>query len=60
MDDNGAGACRKRVSIPKTVSGGLQLSRACNRFFILSCFNTEDGIGRATTKKLSDQKLDEL
>ena len=38
------------VSIPKTVSGGLQ--RRLSPFlvgYIQPCFNTENGIGRATT-----------
>ena len=37
------------VSIPKTVSGGLQLLNHTAGMIIISSFNTEDGIGRATT-----------
>ena len=41
----------QRVSIPKTVSGGLQPTSVCRLRQLQSIsFNTEDGIGRATTK----------
>ena len=37
------------VSIPKTVSGGLQRTREILFVVFITGFNTEDGIGRATT-----------
>ena len=37
------------VSIPMTVSGGLQRASRSRRLSAPASFNTDDGIGRATT-----------
>ena len=41
------------VSIPMTVSGGLQHQKIVSLFQLMGRFNTDDGIGRATTSSIA-------